>query len=112
MTVNSPSPTKSLAVMPSLWSKDGTDGLGAVPSVVWKFRTAYHLRPSDGTVDITDSTPSERFSARNGRVHYPEAATLQTLRFCFVFLLCFQVCVVLPYSFQFKVLANDSVLIE
>jgi len=41
------------AVMPSLWSKDGTDGLGAVPSVLGKSRTAHRPRPSDGTVDIT-----------------------------------------------------------
>jgi len=46
-------PGKSPAVMPSLWSKDGTDGLGAVPSVLGKSRTAHRPRPSDGTVDIT-----------------------------------------------------------
>ena len=46
-------PGKSLAVRPSLWSKDGTDGLGAVPSVLEKSRTAHRPRPSDGTVDIT-----------------------------------------------------------
>ncbi|KAF8542340.1 hypothetical protein BDD12DRAFT_908026 [Trichophaea hybrida] len=40
--------------MPSWWSKDGTDGLGAVPSVLGKSRTAHRPRPSDGTVDITD----------------------------------------------------------
>jgi len=32
-------PGKSPAVRPSLWSKDGTDGLGAVPSVLEKSRT-------------------------------------------------------------------------
>jgi len=46
-------PGKSPAVMPSLWSKDGTDGLGAVPSVLEKSRTAHRPRTSDGTVDIT-----------------------------------------------------------
>jgi len=46
-------PGKSLAIRPSLWSKDGTDGLGAVPSVLGKPRTAHRPRPSDGTVDIT-----------------------------------------------------------
>ncbi|KAF8537667.1 hypothetical protein BDD12DRAFT_845818 [Trichophaea hybrida] len=46
-------PGKSPAVLPSLWSKDGTDGLGAVPSVLGKSRTAHRPRPSDGTVDIT-----------------------------------------------------------
>jgi hypothetical protein len=50
-------PGKSPAVMPSLWSKDGTDGLGAVPSVLEKSRTAHRPRPSDGTVDITDEEP-------------------------------------------------------
>jgi len=45
-------PGKSPAVMPSLWSKDATDGLGAVPSVLSKSRTALRPRPSDGTVDI------------------------------------------------------------
>jgi len=47
-------PGKTPAVMPSLWSKDGTDGLGAVPSVLGKCRTAHRPRPSDGTVDITE----------------------------------------------------------
>jgi len=47
-------PGKSPAVRPSLWSKDGTDGLGAVPSVLEKSRTAHRPRPSDGTVDITE----------------------------------------------------------
>jgi hypothetical protein len=46
-------PGKSPAVMPSLWSKDGTDGLGTVPSVLEKSRTAHRPQPSDGTVDIT-----------------------------------------------------------
>ena len=41
-------PGKSPAVSPSLWSKDGMDGLGAVPSVLEK------SWPSDGTVDITE----------------------------------------------------------
>ena len=47
-------PGKSPAVTPSLWSKDGTDGLGAVPSVMEKSRTAHRPRLSDGTVDITE----------------------------------------------------------
>jgi hypothetical protein len=46
-------PGKSPAVMPSLRSKDGTDGLDAVPSVLGKSRTANCPRLSDGTVDIT-----------------------------------------------------------
>jgi len=46
-------PGKSPAVMPSLWSKDGTDALGAVASVLEKSQTAHRPRPSDGTVDIT-----------------------------------------------------------
>jgi len=46
-------PGKSLAVRPPLWSKDGTDGFGAVPSVLEKSRTAHRPRPSEGTVDIT-----------------------------------------------------------
>ena len=46
-------PGKSPAVRPSLWSKNGTDGLGAVPSVLEKSRTAHRPRPSEGTVDIT-----------------------------------------------------------
>ena len=50
-------PGKSPAVMPSLWSKDGTDGLGAVPSVLGKSWTAHRPRPSDGTVDITACGP-------------------------------------------------------
>jgi len=52
-------PGKSPAVGPSLWSKDGTDGLGAIPSVLEKSRTAHHPRPSDGTVDITGSPPQQ-----------------------------------------------------
>jgi len=50
-------PGKSRAVIPSLWSKDGTDGLGAVPSVLGISRTAHRRRPSDGTVDITGIHP-------------------------------------------------------
>jgi len=46
-------PGKFPAVMPSLCSKDGTDGLGAVLSVLEKSRTGHRPRPSDGTVDIT-----------------------------------------------------------
>ena len=45
--------------MPSLWSNDGTDGLGAVPSVLGKSRTAHRPRPSEGTVDITDLRPGQ-----------------------------------------------------
>jgi len=95
-------PGKSPAVMPPLWSKDGTDALGAVAFVVWKFQKAHHPQPSEETVDNTDSTPSEKFSARNERVRCPEAVALKTLRLCFVFPLCFQVCVVFPHSFSSK----------
>jgi len=42
-------------VMPSSSSEDGTDGLGAVPSVLEKSRTDYRRRRPDGTVDITDA---------------------------------------------------------
>ncbi|KAF8531069.1 hypothetical protein BDD12DRAFT_914716 [Trichophaea hybrida] len=48
--------------MPSLWSKDGTDGLGAAPSVLGNSRTAHRPRPSDGTVDITALTGGTRGS--------------------------------------------------
>jgi len=41
------------AYIPSVLSKDGTDGLGAVPSVLEESRTDYRGRPSDGTVDNT-----------------------------------------------------------
>ena len=41
------------ADIPSVLSKDGTDGLGAVPSVLEESRTDYRGRPSDGTVDNT-----------------------------------------------------------
>jgi hypothetical protein len=41
------------ADIPSVLSKDWTDGLGAVPSVLEESRTDYQGRPSDGTVDIT-----------------------------------------------------------
>ena len=50
-------PGKSPTVRPSLWSKDGTDGPGAVPSVLEKSRMAHRPRPSDGTVDITGLEP-------------------------------------------------------
>ena len=43
------------ADIPSVLSKDGTAGLGAVPSVLEESRTDYRGRPSDGTVDNTDS---------------------------------------------------------
>ena len=42
------------ADIPSVLSKDGTDGLGAVPSVLEESRTDYRGRPSDGTVDNTE----------------------------------------------------------
>jgi len=41
------------ADIPSVLSKDGADGLGAVPSVLEESRTDYRGRPSDGTVDNT-----------------------------------------------------------
>jgi hypothetical protein len=49
VTVFSPSP----AAMPTFSSKDRTDGLGGVPSVLEKSRTDCRRRPLDGTVDIT-----------------------------------------------------------
>jgi hypothetical protein len=51
-------PGKSPAVRLSLWSEDGMDGLGAVPSVVEKSRAGHRPRLSDGTVDITDQPNS------------------------------------------------------
>jgi len=46
-------PGKFPAVRPSLWSKDRTEGLRAVRSVLEKSRMAHSPRPSDRTVDIT-----------------------------------------------------------
>ena len=40
--------------MPSSAGEDGTDGLGAVPSVLQISRTDGRGLPSDGTVDNTD----------------------------------------------------------
>jgi hypothetical protein len=45
-------PGQSPAVSPSLTCLDGTDGSGAVPSVLARIGTAHRPRPSDGTVDI------------------------------------------------------------
>jgi len=48
-------PGKSPAVMSSVWSKDGMDGLGADPSMLEKSRTAHRSQLFDRTVDITGS---------------------------------------------------------
>ena len=48
---------RSPAVSPSLTCLDGTDGSGAVPSVLARIGTAHRPRPSDGTVDIAVLSP-------------------------------------------------------
>jgi hypothetical protein len=52
-------PGKSPAVSPSLTCLDGTDGSGAVPSVLARIGTAHRPRPSDGTVDITAAADAQ-----------------------------------------------------
>ena len=60
------------ADIPSVLSKDGTDGLGAVPSVLEESRTDYRGRPSDGTVDNT----AQGGSTQNFRCHPVSPASM------------------------------------
>jgi len=54
------------AVQPSFLCSDGTDGCGAVPSVLARSRTACRPRLSDGTVENTgDEIPFFHFNKRN-----------------------------------------------